>query len=183
MLGDILIPFFAVGAAELGDKTQLSLLLLSTKTRKHLHLLLGVMLAFLIVDGVAILLCSYITNLLPTKLLKIFSGIIFIVIGVVMLRENEKSKGRELYYRSPFLSGFLVIFLTEWGDKTQIASGLFVTKYNALMVLAGTMAALTLLSLAAIYSGKFVSSKVDNRVVTKIAGIVFLLTGVSFLLF
>jgi len=55
IIEDILIPLVAIAAAELGDKTQISILLLSSKTKKHLQLLLGVMLAFLIVDGIVIL--------------------------------------------------------------------------------------------------------------------------------
>jgi len=55
MIEDILVPLIVTGLAEFGDKTQLSILLLSLRTKKHLYLLLGVMLAFLIVDGVAVL--------------------------------------------------------------------------------------------------------------------------------
>ncbi len=54
MLQDILIPLIVVGLAELGDKTQLSTLLLASKTKKHIQLFLGTILAFLIVDGIAI---------------------------------------------------------------------------------------------------------------------------------
>ena len=52
MLQDILIPLIIVGLAELGDKTQLSTLLLASKTERHIQLFLGVILAFLIVDGI-----------------------------------------------------------------------------------------------------------------------------------
>ena len=76
-----------------------------------------------------------------------------------------------------------MIFITEWGDKTQIASGIFATKYNPLMVLIGAVTALALLSVMAIYLGKFVSNKVDKKVLTKIAGTVFILMGISFFLF
>jgi len=183
MLADILVPLTAVGLAELGDKTQLSLFLLSTKTKKHLQLLLGVVLAFFVVDGTAILVCSCISDIIPIKLLKILSGIIFIILGILILRLKEDREEKNLAVRNSFLSGFILIFVTEWGDKTQIASGLFVTKYNALMVLIGTMIALTLLSLMAIYLGKFISAKIDKRVMSKIAGIVFILTGISFFLF
>jgi len=183
MVADIFVPLIAVGLAELGDKTQLSLLLLSTKTRKHLQLLLGAMLAFFVVDGAAVLLCSWITYLLPVKVLKIVSGIIFIILGVVILREHKGKKESKLFLKNSFISGFILIFMTEWGDKTQIASGLFVTKYNALMVLTGTMIALTLLSLLAIYLGKFITDRVAKKTATKIAGAVFLATGISFLLF
>jgi len=55
MMLDLLIPFFAIGLAELGDKTQLAVILLSSRTGDHLQLLIGIVLAFMIVDGVAIL--------------------------------------------------------------------------------------------------------------------------------
>ena len=183
MIADVLIPLIMIGLAEFGDKTQLSILLLSAKTKKHLHLLLGVMLAFLLVDGVAVLIGSWIINIVPIRLLKIFSGIIFIIFGVLILRNKEGREKSKSYFKNSFLSGFVLIFITEWGDKTQIASGIFATKYNPLMVLIGAMTALALLSVMAIYLGRFVSNKVDKKVVTKIAGIVFILMGISFFLF
>lgn len=183
MITDILIPLIMIGLAEFGDKTQLSIFLLSSKTKKHLHLLLGIMLAFLIVDGVAVLTGSWIINIVPLRLLKIFSGIIFIIFGVLILRDKAVNGESRLYSRNSFLSGFVLIFITEWGDKTQIASGIFATKYNPVMVLIGAMTALTLLSIMAIYLGRFISSRVDKKVVTKIAGTVFILMGISFFLF
>ncbi len=183
MIADILIPLIVTGLAEFGDKTQLSIFLLASKTKKHLHLLLGVMLAFLIVDGTAVLIGSWIINIVPMRFLKILSGIIFIIFGVLILRDKEVKDESKLYARNSFLSGFALIFITEWGDKTQIASGIFATKYNALMVLIGAMTALALLSVMVIYLGKFVSNKVDKKVMTKIAGAVFILMSISFFLF
>ena len=153
------------------------------KQKKHLHLLLGIMLAFLIVDGTAVLIGSWIINIVPIRFLKILSGIIFIIFGVLILRDKEVTGESRLYSRNSFLSGFVLIFITELGDKTQIASGIFATKYNALMVLIGAMTALALLSIMAIYLGRFVSNKVDKKVVTKIAGTVFILMSISFFLF
>jgi putative Ca2+/H+ antiporter (TMEM165/GDT1 family) len=55
MIVDIMVPLITVGLAELGDKTQLSILIMFSKTREHLKLLLGILLAFLVVDGFAVL--------------------------------------------------------------------------------------------------------------------------------
>ena len=49
-----------------------------------------------------------------------------------------------------------------------------------MMVLAGTMTALTLLSAAAIYLGRIISTRIDRKALTKIAGIAFVLIGLSF---
>lgn len=182
MIEDLLVPLVAVALAEVGDKTQLSILLLSSRTKNHLHLLLGVVLAFLIVDGVAVLIGSSAASLLPIGILKILSGTMFITFGLLMIRQKDGERGNRLYSENSFLSGFITILITEWGDKTQIASGLFATNYNAVMVLAGTMTALTLLSIAAIFLGKHVLNRIDKNLMAKISGIAFILLGLSFFL-
>lgn len=180
MIADLLVPLVAIGLAELGDKTQLSILLLSSKTTRHSHLLLGVILAFLVVDGVAVLVGSWITSIVPINLVKMVSGVLFVIFGVLTLRADDTKEDSRLRFNSPFVSGFAIIFMMEWGDKTQIASALFAAKYDPLMVLAGTMTALTLLSTAAVYLGRIVSTRINRKALTKIAGIAFVLIGVSF---
>lgn len=180
MLEGILIPFAAIALAELGDKTQLSVLLLSSKTKKHLQLLLGVITAFLIVDGIAIFAGSWITSIVPLAWIKIFSGAVFILFGLLTLRKSEQKAESKAYFKSAFLSGFAMIFVSEWGDKTQIASALFGAEYNPFLVLAGTLSALALLSAIAIYSGKFISERVDRKLMVKISGAAFIIIGISF---
>ncbi|MCQ8903180.1 MAG: TMEM165/GDT1 family protein [Methanothrix sp.] len=183
MLADLLIPFITIAIAEFGDKTQLSVLLLSTRTGRHLMLLTGVMLAFFIVDGFAILLGAWITEVVPASVLKIISGAIFLLFGITTLRDLD-GDGEESrrFDDSPFLSGFLVIFLAEWGDKTQIASAIFATQYNPWMVLSGTMLALFMLSLSAIYLGRFILRYIKRRTISLAAGLIFLAMGVGLLL-
>jgi len=180
MMADVLLPLIAVGLAELGDKTQLSILLLSSKTTKHLQLLLGVFFAFLAVDGVAVLVGSWVTDIVPIDVLRLTAGSVFVIFGLLTLRAKEEEGESKFRFKNPFLSGFALIFMMEWGDKTQIASALFAAKYNPIMVLLGSMMALTALSVIAVYLGKIVSSKVDSELITRIAGIVFIIIGISF---
>ena len=72
-----------------------------------------------------------------------------------------------------------MIFLTEWGDKTQVAAALFATQYNAWLVLLGTMLALSLLSLLAIFFGKILHKKLNQRLLKKVAGVVFIILGIT----
>ncbi len=182
MLNEILIPLVAVGLAEMGDKTQLSILLLSSRTREYFRLLLGVVLAFLVVDGMAILLGAWITNVVPSYILKLISAAAFIGLGILMLFKDLEGEDGEASFKDPFVSGFTMIFLSEWGDKTQITSALFAVKYSPWMVLLGVMTALTLLSIIAIYLGQFISGRMDRRLITRIAGVVFIIIGISFAL-
>lgn len=182
ILQGVFIPFLAIALAEMGDKTQLSVLLLSSRTHEYLKLLAGVMLAFLIVDGVAILLGYWVTAFVPMSLLKLISAAVFIGFGVLILIRNAEEAEEQVSFKSPFISGFSLIFVSEWGDKTQIASALFAAEYGAGQVLAGTMLALLLLSILAIYLGRLISERVDRRLITRVAGVVFIIIGVSFAL-
>ena len=180
MIEDVLIPLITIGLAELGDKSQLSILLLSSKTKKHLQLLIGVILAFLLLDGIAVTAGFYIKDFLPMQGIKIVSGAIFIILGIITLTSRNKQETKKSLFKHPFLLGFGIIFMTEWGDKTQIAAGLFATKYNPIMVLIGTIISLTLFSIVAIFLGKFISEKVDRRKISIVARILFILIGLSF---
>ena len=181
MLQDLLIPMIVIGIAELGDKTQIAIFLLSTKTKKHLKLLSGVILAFFLVDGIAVAAGDYVTRVLPFSYIKLFSGFIFILFGVITLLDFRKEEEQH-NLKNPFYSGFTIIFVSELGDKTQIASGLFATKYNVLLVLIGVMIALSILSVMALYLGKFISRKVNEKILSKIRGVIFILMGVLFLM-
>jgi putative Ca2+/H+ antiporter (TMEM165/GDT1 family) len=172
-----------VGLAEMGDKTQLSVLLLSSRTREYLQLLIGVMLAFLLVDGFAILVGSWVTNVIPLPLVKLISGAVFLYFGLNTWKCNEEEESNcDLSPKNALVTGFSMIFLSEWGDKTQIASALFATEYNPWLVFAGVMAALFILSIMAIYLGKFLANRVDRRLITRVAAAVFVLIGLSLLL-
>jgi len=155
-LDEIIIPFLAVGLAEMGDKTQLSVILLSSRTKEYPQLLAGVMLAFLITDGMAIFLGSWATEIVPIYLVKLISGSIFILFGISALRTEQKEE-----------------------EKTQIASALFATEYDPIPVLIGVMAALFALSTMAIYLGRMISARVKRRLISRAAGILFMTIGLA----
>ncbi len=181
MLQDLLVPLAVVGVAELGDKTQIAVFILSTKTKEHLKLLIGILFAFLLVDGIAVVVGEYITKMAPMNIVKIVSGVIFIFFGIITLisARNEETM---FEFRRPFYSGFMVIFISELGDKTQIASALFAAKYNPFLVLMGVMIALSLLSITALYLGKVIATKVNEKLLSTIGGVVFIVMGAIILI-
>jgi len=175
---DFVVPFLTVGLAEMGDKTQLAVFCLASKTKRHFLLFLGVLLAFIITDGVAIALGNLVSQLVPLSYIRIISGAVFVVFGIVtILKAGEEETSCEL--RSPFLSGFGLVFVSELGDKTQIATGLFATQYRPLPVFIGVIAALGILSLIAIYLGRYVTSRLDYRKVSILAGVLFVIVGIG----
>lgn len=131
-------------------------------------------------DGIAIAAGSWITSIVSIRYVKIVSGIVFIIFGVLMLLRKEKEDKEKKFYQNAFVSGLVLILLTEWGDKTQIASALFATKYNAVMVFVGTILALSILSILAVYFGKIIAERINKKIITKIAAVVFIIMGVLF---
>jgi Ca2+/H+ antiporter, TMEM165/GDT1 family len=184
MLQDFLEPLIAVGAAELGDKTQLAILLASSRFREKYRFLGGVMLGFLLVDGLAILLGSWVGGLIPQAFLKVVSGLLFITFGLLILRSgHDVASGHSATGRGPMLSGFIMISIMEFGDKTQMAAGLFATRYDPLSVLMGTLCALFILSLSAVYLGDRLAKHIDKKAMAKIAAAAFILIGLAFILY
>ncbi len=98
-----------------------------------------------------------------------------------MLISKDDGK-KETKQKNPFIAAFLIIILTEWGDKTQIAAAIFATQYEAIFVFIGTMTALLILSLIAIFFGKIISTKMNKKIINKIAGILFIILGITFVI-
>lgn len=181
MIEDFILPFTAVGLAELGDKTQIALMLLAARSKSKHAILAGAFLGFLLVDGVSILLGSWIGGRISPEILKTFSGIIFITFGLLILKSRGEEEKADVASRRPFTSALTVITLAELGDKTQVAAAIFAARYNPLTVLAGTMTALTTLSAMGIIAGGKIGDKLDKKKVSNLAGILFIVLGLGFL--
>lgn len=78
-----------------------------------------------------------------------------------------------------FATVFTTIFIAEIADKTQIATLLYASnaEHNKLTVFLGSAVALSLASAIAVFAGSALSHWVDGRVLTRIAGIAFILVG------
>ena len=81
--------FVAVFLAEMGDKTQLTTITLSSTTNKPLAVFIGSSLALILATLLGALAGGSIANLIPAFLLKLLSGIVFLVIGINLLRQNH----------------------------------------------------------------------------------------------
>jgi putative Ca2+/H+ antiporter (TMEM165/GDT1 family) len=73
--------FFIVSLMELGDKTQITSIVLAAEFCSPIIVLMGIMLAFSIITGIGIIFGIKILRLLPEKYLKILTSILFIIFG------------------------------------------------------------------------------------------------------
>lgn len=85
MLKIIFSTFLLVFLAELGDKTQLTTMLLSAQSSSKMAILIGSSIALVCSSVLGVLLGSVINKYIPTNIIQMGAAIAFIVIGVLLL--------------------------------------------------------------------------------------------------
>ena len=81
--------FVTVFLAEMADKTQLTTITLSSTTNKPLAVFIGSSLALISASLLGALAGGSIANLIPAFLLKLLSGIVFLIIGINLLLQSK----------------------------------------------------------------------------------------------
>ena len=79
-----LTTFGTIFLAELGDKTQLAAIMMTSKTKLPLSVFMGASLALCLVTLVGVLLGEGLTAVIPQNILKKVAALAFVVIGLWM---------------------------------------------------------------------------------------------------
>ncbi|HEX3763534.1 MAG TPA: TMEM165/GDT1 family protein [Kofleriaceae bacterium] len=175
--------FGIIFVAELPDKTALSALVLATRHRA-LPVFLGTGLALSVQSIVAVAAGSLLTRLDPTYV-QLGTGLIFLGCAVAMaLRKPEAGDEKEAgdqaagFGRSMWLS-FVVIFIAEWGDLTQIGTAALQARYGSwATVLLASVAALWAVTAIAVLIGNRAARVLSPRITKTVAAAVFAVVGV-----
>lgn len=112
---------------EMGDKSQLVVMALATRYRWQ-QVLAGVVLASAVTHGLAVAVGGLLGDLIPMVYVKTLAAIAFLGFAFINLRssgeeeEEEDSATSGLLRRWPALAIAFAFFLSEFGDKTQLAT-------------------------------------------------------------
>ena len=87
MVQEILIPFVAVGLAELGDKTQLSTFAFASQAKSPLSVFLGASLALVCTSFLGVVLGGVLGRFVPERIMKFTAALVFLGFGVWTLVE------------------------------------------------------------------------------------------------
>ena len=82
--------FITVFLAEMGDKTQLTTITLSSTTNKPIAVFIGSSIALILATLLGALAGGSIANLIPAFLLKLLSGGVFLIIGIKLLAQGKR---------------------------------------------------------------------------------------------
>jgi Ca2+/H+ antiporter, TMEM165/GDT1 family len=186
-LGLGLTVFTIIFLLELPDKTALAALLLATRHRP-VPIFVGTAAAFLIQSLVAVAAGSFFA-LLPREPVRIGAGILFLGLALFLVRQNlrqadsnerEQVEREERRHRRPMLTAFLLVFVAEWGDLTQLATAALQARYREpVIVFVAATLALWSVSAIAIAVGNRLGAWVPQRPLQFAAAGVMTLAGVA----
>lgn len=169
-----------IALAEIGDKSQLVCMTLAARHR-GLPVILGATAAFSILNLLAVLFGAAIAAWLPEWVVTLAVGILFASFGISALRYTEEDEDEQIEEKPGhgiFATTFLLIFLAEFGDKTQIAvAGLGSTNNTTAVWLGGTLA-LACTSVLGAIAGRKLLHKLPLLWIHRISGAFFLILAV-----
>jgi Ca2+/H+ antiporter, TMEM165/GDT1 family len=184
--------FALIFVAELPDKTAFATLLLATRGNPW-AIFIGVAVAFLIQTIFAVVFGSFFTHL-PPQWIHLAAGILFLVFAVMMWRRkedeeeveggaiNSKSKGELIGFGKTVWTSFILIFIAEWGDLTQLASASLVARTGQpLTIFVAAVLSLWTVTALVIVGGNRAAKVINPALLQKIAAVAFVGVGIYFI--
>jgi putative Ca2+/H+ antiporter (TMEM165/GDT1 family) len=181
--------FSIIFIAELPDKTAFATLLMATRGRP-MAIFLGVAAAFVVQSLVAVAFGSLI-GLLPARWVHLAAGLLFIGFAWHTWSQQEEESSKEeavkepetvMFFRAAW-KAFVVIFIAEWGDLTQIATASLAARYHESVwtVFFSAILALWAVTALAVFVGHRVKHVIHTEILKKVSTLVFVLVGIYFI--
>lgn len=169
--------------SEIADKTQLVILGLALKFKAPAKVFFGALGAHAFMDGIAIVLGTAFGFSISLNLVKNITGMLFIALGSwaaakIFIIKSKKEKER-IASINPLLSLFLIVLASEFGDKTQIASGLLAAKYLVpFSIFFGFLLALVIIIGLNVFIGGKVAERMPRKTIKILTAVLFILFGI-----
>ena len=175
-LGIALICFPVIFLGELPDKTMFANLVMATNGRPR-QVWLGAATAFVAHVAIAVTIGVVLFKILPGRSIDVVVAGLFLFGAAYAWRQGSRTGtnqvGRERSKRGAMLTAFVVIFLAEWGDLTQILTANLAARYHApLYVGLGSVLALWAVAAIAVASGQTLLRFVTISTIRKVTAVV-----------
>ncbi len=179
--------FLTIFVVELPDKTFIATLVLATRYRPLL-VWIGVASAFLVQTVVAVLFGGLISRL-PERPVHILVAVLFLVAGILLIRGAGAADAEEAETEEEFSgkataeasgwkavsASFVILFLAEWGDLSQLATAGFVARRGeGFSVGVGAFLALAVVSGLGALIGRALLKRLRLAVIRRTGGVICL---------
>ena len=169
-----------VAIAEIGDKTQLLAIILATRFKQPVPIILGILFATLANHFLAALLGSQAAVFLGGTWFSYLVAVSFIIMGLWTLIPDkmDDEEANTSWKLGAFLATLIAFFLVEMGDKTQLATiALGARFHDVVAVTAGTTLGMMIANVPAVIFGNALIKRVPMKVVHMIAAGLFIIVG------
>lgn len=185
MLSALLLSFAVIFVAELGDKTQLVAMTFALRYRWWV-VLGAITAATTLVHVLSVAIGHYLGAALPTHLLGLLAGAMFVFFGLWTLRGDSLSDEEKSRAQRATGAAFFVVtsafFLAELGDKTMLATITLAADNDWLGVWIGSTLGMVVADGLAIIVGAVAGKHLPERLIQIGAAVLFLLFGFYMLL-
>lgn len=169
--------------AEMGDKTQLMLIALTSKYKLR-DIILGTGVAILVLNGIAVLAGGLVSRFVPDWLIKMIAALAFLYFAISTIAgdkdEEEENAGKSKIKFAP-LAVFCTFFVAELGDKTQLTAITFGANEGmsaAFIVWIACSLGLFAADVIGMLIGYLLKSKTPDGLLNTLAFIIFSVFGV-----
>lgn len=168
--------------AEMGDKTQLMLVALTSKYKLR-DIILGTAAAILVLNGMAVLAGGLVGSLIPDWIIKIIAALAFMYFAVTSLKKDDDEEEEAKVGKMKFapLAVFCTFFVAELGDKTQLTAITFGANEglsSGIIVWLGCSIGLFAADILGMLIGYLLKSKTPDSFLNTLAFIIFAIFGV-----
>ncbi|PSW11667.1 hypothetical protein C9I98_23800 [Photobacterium sanctipauli] len=170
------VSITTVALAEIGDKTQLLSLLLASRYRKPIPIILAIFFATIANHALAAWLGVVVADYLTPDVLKWVLVVSFVAMAGWILIPDKLDDDEQISNRGPFIASFIAFFIAEIGDKTQVATTMLGAKYSDALwlVVLGTTVGMLLANVPVVLIGKLSADKMPLGLIRKITAALFI---------
>jgi putative Ca2+/H+ antiporter (TMEM165/GDT1 family) len=169
--------FTLIALAEIGDKSQLVCMALAARHR-HWPVLLGATTSFFALNTLAVLFGAGVAAWIPERVTAGLVALLFFSFGIHVLYKQNDDESENVVERSDhgiFITTLMLLFVAEFGDKTQIAVAGLAGSFDPLPVWLGATAALVMVSILGVWAGRTVFQRLPLLWLHRISGGIFLM--------
>jgi putative Ca2+/H+ antiporter (TMEM165/GDT1 family) len=163
---------------ELGDKTMFTTICLSAQYRRPGLVLFVTMIALATSSTIAVILGFILSTTLSVEIITYVSGILFLGLGIFTFINSNSEIPDTCDNPSTLFGMFSLVFLSELGDKSQIAIlALAAQSLFPIIVFTGAIIGFLIVNSLGVLAGSHVAERIPLKVVKKIVGIIFIFFG------
>ncbi len=178
----LFIALALVAIAELGDKTQLLALVLSSRFRQPLAVAAGMSSALIIMHSLAAFGGAWVDRFVPDRLMTLLVATGFLLIAAWTVLSNARASDTasvRVGVRGAFITALIAFSVMELGDKSQLATiGLAIAFEPVWKVAIGAATGSILVNLPVIWAGWKLERRIPHRLFHWISASLFVIVGI-----